>query len=189
MDLPTFYRARDVKPDGFKPKWIVIHHSMSVDGTTRDWDAIRKYHMSWRYNGEIISQAKYNDLFEQGKTVGLEVPWKDVGYHFGIEKLDDKYVVLPGRKIGEIGAHAQGFNARSVGICCVGNFDKEAPSPELIYVLKSLCRQLQIEFAIPQDQVIGHRETYALLEPPQPVAKTCPGSMFDLDKLRSQLRA
>lgn len=189
MDLPSFYRVRDVKPDGFRPKWIVIHHSSSSDGATRDWDGIRKYHMSYRYQGEIISQGQWDNYMRDGKTIGLEVPWRDVGYHFGIEDVNGVLQVMTGRKIGDIGAHAQGFNSRSVGICCVGNFDKVAPSTELIFILKSLCRQLQIEFGIPRDQVIGHRETFGMPDcPPAPSPKTCPGRMFDMDSFRSVLR-
>lgn len=176
-----------MKPGGFKPKWIILHHSLSEDNQVRNWDAIRKYHMSYRYRGVIVTEDQYQMLVNANET-GLEKPSRDVGYHFGIENVNGKLEVLPGRQIGEVGAHAFGFNDKSVGICLVGNYDTESPSNDRLFILANLCRQLQLEYSIPRDQVIGHRETYALLTPPQPAIKTCPGSKFDLEKFRERLR-
>ena len=39
-------------------RYILIHHSATVDGDVNDWDAIKKYHMSWRYQGNIITEKK-----------------------------------------------------------------------------------------------------------------------------------
>lgn len=191
MTIPiqqTGYQEFNLKQGGFKPRWIVLHHSFSVDGFTRNWDAIRRYHKSYRYQGEIISDDSYAKYLAEGKTQGLEKPWKDIGYHFGIENVNGVLSVMNGRAIGEIGAHAHGFNDKSVGICLVGNYDLEAPSEDRLFLLSNLCRQLQLEFSIPRDQVIGHRETYGKLDPPQPVEKTCPGTQFNLDEFRKRLR-
>lgn len=187
-ELPSFWNEFNVEKEGFSPKWIIVHHSFSTDAKTRDWDGIRKYHMSYRYQGNIISQGVYENYLKDGKTNGLEKPWKDVGYHFGIETVGDKLQVMAGRKIGETGAHCQGFNARSVGICCIGNYDVMAPSSNMTFFAISLCRQLQLGFAIPRSQVIGHRESYAMLVPPMPVQKSCPGKQFDMNEFRKRLR-
>lgn len=184
----TGYQRLDKLAGGFKPTWVVLHHSFSSDGQTRNWDSIRAYHMSYRYKGEIITQDQYDALHSAGKTAGLEQPWSDIGYNLGIENVNGTLQVLPGRPIGAPGAHALGFNTRSVGICLIGNYDLDPPSEDRLALLASLCRQIQIEFGIPRDQVIGHRETYPLLKPPQPVAKTCPGSQFDLNAFRKRLR-
>lgn len=191
VSLPTEktgYQALDKLPGGFRPTWIVIHHSFSVDGFTRNWDSIRRYHMSYRYKGDIISLTEYEKHIAEATTDGLEKPWSQIGYNLGIENVNGTLEVLPGRPIGAVGAHAHGFNDKSVGICLVGNYDIDAPSEQRLSFLASLCRQIQIEFGIPRDQVIGHRETYGKLTPPEPVAKTCPGSLFDMDKFRKRLR-
>lgn len=149
-----------IKERGFKPLWIVIHHSLTPDGTHKDWDAIRRYHVE--HNG-----------------------WRDIGYNLGIEKIGERYEVLHGRAIGEVGAHAVGFNAKSIGVCLVGNFDLTPPTDEMMFLAASVCRELQRRFRIHRDQVIGHRETYTLLgEAPQ---KSCPGKLFDMAAFRSRL--
>lgn len=187
----TVNRKFQVKPGGFKPKWIVVHHSFSSDGEIRNWDAIRKYHMSYRSNGNIITEEEYN--FKQGRGEGgLQKPWADIGYHFGIENVNGKLEVLTGRLIGESGAHATGkdpydFNKISVGICLIGNYDNDPPSEDRLKLVASLCRQLQLEYGIPRDQVIGHRETF--VKRGVPVEKSCPGRMFDMEAFRSRLRA
>jgi N-acetylmuramoyl-L-alanine amidase len=175
-----------VGPGGFTPKWIIIHHSFSPDGEVRNWDSLRKYHMSYRRDGRIITREEYD--FAKAKGVGrLEEPWTDIGYNLGIESVNGKLTVLKGRPIGTAGAHAIGFNDKSIGICLVGNYDMEKPSDERLYIVSSLCRQLQFEFHIPRDQVIGHRETF--LKRGVPVEKSCPGEHFNLNALRLRLRA
>jgi hypothetical protein len=181
----TGYWKWNVRPDGFRPSWIIVHHSFSADGVTRDYDAIKKYHMSYRYKGDIITPERYEELAAMGKTSGLEMPWKNIGYHFIVEKIGDRYEVIAGRAIGEVGAHCHGFNEKSIGICFVGNYDDAAPSNDMLFVGSSLCRQLEREFAIPPDQCIGHRESYVRLG--VPVEKTCPGKMFDMDAFRNRI--
>ena len=148
------------KEGGFKPTWIIIHHSFTNDGVVKDWEAIKRFHMEVR-------------------------GWKDIGYHMGIEKVADKYEVLSGRAIGEGGAHALGFNAKSIGICLVGNFDDAPPPDDQLFLATSVCRELQRRFKIFRDQVIGHRETYPILG--EQVQKSCPGKLFDMSNFRSRL--
>jgi len=180
----TGYEQWKMKIGGFKPQWIVIHHSWSPDNNMlRDWDGIKKFHTSWRYQGDIVTEQKAHELMGQGKMVLS--PWNDVGYQFGIEEINGHVEVLNGRDIGEVGAHAVGFNDKSIGICLIGNYDKEVPSNGKLLILASLCRQLQREFDIPRDHVIGHRDTFVALG--KAVEKTCPGVKFDMDLFRERL--
>lgn len=156
----TGYEMFTIKERGFKPSWIILHHSSTPDGVTRNWDAIRKFHMEERH-------------------------WNDIGYNLGIENVNGKITLLEGRKIGEVGAHALGFNANSVGICLVGNYDIDPPSEDRLLCLSSVCRDIQREFGVRRDQVIGHRETFVKLG--TAVQKSCPGAMFDLDAFRKRL--
>lgn len=150
----------NVKPKGFKPTWIVIHHSLTEDGSPKNWDAIRKYHMEVK-------------------------GWNDIGYTYGLENVNGKLTILEGRQIGEVGAHAFDFNAKSIGICLVGNYDMDPPSDDRLETLSLFCRDLQREFKIPKENVIGHRDTFILRG--VPVEKSCPGERFDLKSFRDRL--
>lgn len=46
--------------------------------------------------------------------------WASIGYHFVITRAGDLEL---GRPLEDVGAHVQGFNGRSVGICMVGGLD------------------------------------------------------------------
>lgn len=80
--------------------------------------------------------------------------WKSCGYHYVIRR-DGK--LEKGRADEEIGAHAAGHNANSIGICMVGggkgicNFTRQQWS-QLDNVVKALTLQY------PQAAVCGHRD-------------------------------
>ena len=188
VELGTGYEKYRKMPGGFKPTDIVIHHSYSTDGTKRDWPGIVKFHTSFRHNGNIIEKDKYDELKAAGAT-GLVPAWKDVGYNFGIEDVDGQIVLQIGRLIGAEGAHAEGFNKKSIGICYVGSFDKIAPAERVLKFGLSLTRDLQIMFAIPRTKIHGHWETFALQTPPKTIQKSCPGRLFDMKKYRERCHA
>lgn len=171
------------------PEYIVLHHSLTEDGETNDWEAIRKYHTSWRYQGRIITAQEAAALKAQGKKP--ESPWSDIGYHLGIELQGGKIVLQQGRPIGRPGAHCveAGMNRRSIGICVVGNFDLAPPSLEKLTFLRSVITGLKIKYAIPPANVIGHRDAglMAGFDWRKGQFKTCPGKLFPLDTLRGML--
>jgi hypothetical protein len=161
------------------PDAIVLHHSLTADSQTVSWNAIRRYHTSWKYKGRIISPDQVQDLIEKGASV--ERPWSDIGYHYGIEQVDDRYEILVGRMMNQTGAHCplQSMNRRALGICFIGDFDK-TPVPDAQWILGvRLVRSLMAILHIGSDRIYGHRE----LAP----YKSCPGTKFDLDQFRSEL--
>lgn len=174
--------------------YIVMHHSFSKDGKERNWDAIRKYHMSYRYNGMTVSPEVAKVLHEQGKTV--EMPWVDIGYHFGIELVGNDYQIVNGRQLDKRGAHVGqgGFNRMSIGICMVGNFDERTP-PDRQWILGLLLVKRLTDYlatkamVIKNENVIGHREAQALAGVPLIDRKSCPGKMFDMNLFRKDLAA
>lgn len=136
------------------PNTIIMHHSLTKDSETVSWGAIRDYH--------------------------LKKGWDDVGYHFGIELVGKHYEILVGRTLDKDGAHCRGYNSDTIGICLVGDFDKDLiPQKQWKMALKlvtSLCKQ----FDIPAKRVHTHRYFNR--------NKSCPGSNFDLGLFRLQLR-
>jgi hypothetical protein len=87
---------------------IVIHHSLTKDGKTVDWDAIRKYHMT-----------------------APEFMMDDIGYHGGVERINGVVTTLTGRPINKEGGHTKGKN-NMLGLCIVGNYDLAPPDDELL---------------------------------------------------------
>jgi N-acetylmuramoyl-L-alanine amidase len=83
-----------------------------------------------------------------------------IGYHKVIY-IDGS--VHDGRKIEQIGAHAEGYNAHSIGVCMIGTdqFTREQWDS-----LKTLVEALQDEYSI--DRVAGHHDLPG-------VHKECPG--------------
>lgn len=168
---------------------IIIHHSLSIDGKTRNWDAIRKYHMSWRRDGQSISEKEAADLIALGEHI--EKPWSDIGYHLGIELIGSRYEIQRGRPLNKRGAHAAdgGFNRRSIGLCCVGNFDLvEPPAAQwdlAVLTVRDLMRYYaENDILLTVKNILGHGESQILagVKP-----KTCPGRLFDMDKFRSNV--
>jgi len=139
------------------PKYIILHHSTTKDGRTYDTDAIRNYHVN-------------------------VLKWNDIGYHFLLERVNYELEIIPGRPIHKEGAHALGFNDRSVGICLIGNYDKDFPPYKMILMAVDLMKSIKIAFNISTANIIGHKGTYPLLH--KPVEKTCPGNNIDMHYIR-----
>jgi len=127
---------------------------LTPDSGTVSWGAIRRYH---------TETLKY----------------RDIGYHFGIELVGDYYEILVGRSLDEDGAHTKGMNDVGIGICCVGNYDKEPPPEKMLDRLRVLLKWLMRDYNIPNDRIYGHRYFADY--------KSCPGAFFDIYALRRTL--
>jgi len=142
---------------------LILH---CTDSTADNVESVRRYHKYIR-----------------------KPPFRDIGYHFLIlnayptfESLHDGSpepksdgVLGIGRPIEEVGAHALGWNEKSIGICLVGRRGTFTGAQIQTAVLH--CRELAMKFQVPFKNVIGHYETGA--------KKTCPD--LDMDWFREQL--
>jgi hypothetical protein len=161
------------------PDSIILHCSATKDRRTVSWSAIRQYHMSWKCEGQVITAEAAYEMGRQGMPVTK--PWADIGYHFGIEQINDSYEILMGRMPHIQGAHCHsgGMNHHSLGICFVGSFNSNPPpEPQWKLGLKLVTALMRI-YKIPPEHVFGHREFAS--------NKSCPGMFFDLDKFRNEL--
>lgn len=61
------------------------------------------------------------------RMLHLKRGFSDVGYHYLITPDGRVHV---GRPVSRAGAHVKGYNAESIGVALVGNFDMYPPSPQ-----------------------------------------------------------
>jgi N-acetyl-anhydromuramyl-L-alanine amidase AmpD len=86
--------------------------------------------------------------------------WLDVGYHFVIRRNG---TVEDGRPHDVVGAHVEGFNSRSIGICLAGGIDAKGNpennfTPEQFNSLKlMLIAQMR---TYPHATVVGHNDLF-----------------------------
>lgn len=99
--------------------------------------------------------------------------WLSIGYHFVIRRDG---TLEAGRDTSVRGAHVEGFNQCSIGVCLVGGTDgTKAAKPQANFTapqlatLKTLIKDLSVRF--PKATVQGHRDFPG-------VAKACPS--FDV---------
>ncbi|OAM52903.1 lysozyme [Methylovorus sp. MM2] len=81
-----------------------------------------------------------------------------IGYHFVIRRNG---TVEKGRDLTEVGAHVEGYNSQSLGICLVGGVDKDLKpennfTPAQFNALSALLKDLSLKF--PKATVQGHRD-------------------------------
>jgi N-acetylmuramoyl-L-alanine amidase len=130
---------------------IVCHCSDSDEKSHDNIETIRQWHTARGFTGPD----------------GVEGTHDDVGYHFFIDKAG---TVHPGRDESAVGAHAKGFNARSLGICLSG---RREFTEEQFKALEKLCFELSQKYGLSKADIVGHGELDAF--------KTCPN--FDVQKL------
>jgi N-acetylmuramoyl-L-alanine amidase len=162
----------------FSPDKIILHHSKTPDNRILpNWEAIVKYHKSWRYNFETVTEEEAQKLVLEGHKV--TPPWSDVGYHAGVELINDKPITRPGRPLGTMGAHCLGQNYNSIGVCFIGDFDLGSPREDILYhgalLLMNFCQALHISIT----EIYGHRDFW--------LDRTCPGKLFDIGKIKEMV--
>ena len=118
---------------------IIVHCSATPEGKAYTVEDIRKWHK------------------QQG--------WSDIGYHYVVE-LDGS--VRPGRNVDISGAHCEGHNAKSIGICYVGGLENKPGVPTHKQKAKDTRTDAQKAalFALlmdlrrlyPKARIVGHRD-------------------------------
>ena len=138
-------------------KYIIIHCSDSYDNDNSiDVDTIRNWHKQRGFN--------------------------DVGYHYIIKRCG---TVQIGRTEDIVGAHCEGYNSNSIGVCLIGgrynNIKNNTDdimhyTPNQILALKQLCYKRKLKYK--EAKVYGHR--YFNNE------KTCPNFNVNMLKLNNE---
>lgn len=135
-----------------RPTCIITHHAVSApQHTVEDVDDWHKD----RWPG--FTSAVYRN--KRGKRF-------HVGYHYVIERDG---TLTQTRAEYEEGAHTIGMNLSSIGVCFMGNFDKETPTEAQVTTWKRLYTEIQRRHHIPPENIHPHRR-YA--------NKSCHGSLL-----------
>lgn len=99
----------------------------------------------------------------------LQRGWAGIAYHFYVRKDGSIY---RGRDEDTIGAHTEGVNSRSIGICAEGNFEVEAMPDAQKRAIIELLRELKKRY--PNAQIKRHKD----------FANTaCPGKNYPSDEI------
>jgi hypothetical protein len=148
---PLNSSLRSVIPLYLNPQWkyIVIHHSATKKG---DALSFNRYHLQKGFGG--------------------------VGYDFVIDngtdgEPDGQIEITPRWLLQQSGGHCKAFgmNDKAIGICLVGNFNREKVSKAQMTTLVHLVGLLRDYYRIPAENVMGHGQV--------PGANTdCPGKRF-----------
>lgn len=137
---------------------------------------IRECSWSWRTQPVRRTETRYIILHhaaaasctaEDVHRWHLARGWSGIGYHYFVAKDGG---VTRGRPSWAVGAHAEGSNRVSIGVCFEGNFqtEREMPAPQL-QVGCELIAALRERY--PAAQVLGHRDVAT-------GGTTCPGQYF-----------
>ena len=102
------------------------------------------------------------DIRQMHKAQG----WVDIGYHYLVYRDGS---IHEGRNVDMVGAHCQGHNAQSIGVCYVGGVARDGKTPKdtrtqaqkdaLVHLL------MQLVCLYPDATIRGHRDF---------AAKACP---------------
>ncbi len=117
--------------------------------------------------------------------------WSDIGYHYVI-RMNGR--IEAGRPEGLVGAHVEGFNSHSLGICLAGHGDKRdftaAQKESLAAFVVQLLEKYSLTEAFKANpmRVLGHRECYQLPGVTN-TGKSCPGTKVDMTAIRLSILA
>ena len=104
------------------------------------------------------TRVNQNFTIEQLEACHKARGFQTIGYHFYITKDGTLY---PGRPESQMGAHAKGFNAHSIGICYEGGLDehgrcKDTRTLAQKVTMEELLQSLCVDY--PDAEILGHRD-------------------------------
>ncbi|EOD01644.1 peptidoglycan recognition protein family protein [Caldisalinibacter kiritimatiensis] len=130
------------------PEYIIIHH------TGDENDALANYFGDDEEG--FMKRIQEIHMNDNG--------WCDIGYNYavGVNGL-----LMEGRNVNVAGAHAYGYNSKSIGVVVLGNYDIRdftvKQEDKLVDLLAWLCYKYTIDY---NTHIIGHRDV---------ASKSCPG--------------
>ncbi|XP_055905690.1 peptidoglycan-recognition protein SB1-like [Eupeodes corollae] len=145
----------DKSPLNSSVPYVIVHHSASPPAC-------------------YTRLACQNALRSMQRTHQLVNGWDDIGYNFLIGADDDgDGEIYEGRGFGVKGAHAPGYNYRSIGICLIGNWSESVPPQGMLDKMKQL-----INYGVEKGHI---QRNYRLHGHRQVKATECPGKALQAE--------
>lgn len=132
---------------------VVVHHSASHDTAGLDTEGIDRFHSEDR-------------------------GWRDIGYHFLVERVGTYYTAVAGRPLTWAGAHEPKANRTGIGVCFVGNFSTADLPGEQIEAGARLIAGILTLLGVGAGEVAEKIKPHRHYKPTE-----CPGTRFPLDDL------
>lgn len=95
--------------------------------------------------------------------------WNGIGYHYFVEQSGTIYYGRADAQRDYIGAHVEGYNSRSVGICLDGHYSVQTPSESNLDIVARLTAMLLKRYRLSVADIRYHSELDS---------KDCPGRNF-----------
>lgn len=139
---------------------------------------IIEHDYAWRTAPSVLSGVEYIVLHHTASETAtaeaihalhLANGWSGIGYHLLVRKDG---TVHAGRPLDRQGAHAQGYNYCSVGLCFEGNFEYEQMSEK--QAAAGVRAALYLRGRFPAAQILPHKSL---------CATACPGQLFPLERI------
>lgn len=151
--VKAFQKAHGIVPDGIvgEKTWaIIVPNESSLHVSRRTINRII-VHCTATPEGRV-------ETVESIRRMHKAKGWADIGYHYLIGLNGERW---NGRNVNLVGAHCEGYNTNSIGVCYVGGCDKNMKAKDtrtdkqkaaLIALLKDL-RKLY-----PKAKIVSHRD-------------------------------
>jgi hypothetical protein len=117
-------------------------------------------HHTGRLSSKVAGAAAASEILGIQRHHQDRARWTDIAYHFLIDRAGRLW---EGRPLSSQGAHAgsDAANRGNIGVCLLGNFEVQRPTPEQTEALRRLLRQLEDLYRIDPESVFAHREVRA----------------------------
>lgn len=122
---------------------------------------------------------------EEIDRVHLSRGWAGIGYHYLVRRRRGAWIVDEGRPHWATGAHAPGWNSRSLAIAIAGSYTSRPPHGEAIDRVVGTIVRLRSHYG--KLRVIGHSE--AMAEIGREGYTSCPGDLAWVHRIRELLPA
>ena len=95
--------------------------------------------------------------------------WSGIGYNYFIEQDGRVFEGRSDLDLDYIGAHVEGYNSRSIGLCLAGNYDVQTPPPANLIITAKVAAMVLKRYGLTPSAIRYHSDL---------ADKSCPGKNF-----------